>query len=78
VHPLDPIRLRDLTPAARREERRLRASELADGSCNLLDDSDRTASTGLHPRLLGVFSGVSEPIEATDIHISQRVTKDIR
>ncbi len=35
MHPLGPIRLRDLTPAARREERSLRASELADGSCNV-------------------------------------------
>jgi hypothetical protein len=29
VHPLDPIRLRDLSPAARREERLLRPAERA-------------------------------------------------
>jgi hypothetical protein len=40
VHPLDPIRLRDLTPAARREERRLRESELAATSGNLSNGSD--------------------------------------
>jgi hypothetical protein len=31
VHPLDPIRLRDLTPAARREERLLRLAERGGG-----------------------------------------------
>jgi hypothetical protein len=62
VHPLDSIRLRDLSPAARREERRLRESELAAPSGNLSNGSDRMFPTGLHPRLLGVFSGVSEPI----------------
>ena len=78
MHPLDPIRLRDLTPAARREERRLRESELAATSGNLSNGSDRMSPTGLHPRLVGVFLGVSERIEVTDTHVIQRVTKAIR
>ena len=77
MHPLDPIRLRDLTPAARREERRLRESELAAPSGNLSNGSDRMSPTGLHSRIVGVFLGVSEPIEAEDTHISHRVTKAI-
>lgn len=78
MHPLDPIRLRDLTPAARREERRLRESELAATSGNLSNGSDRMSPTALHPRLVGVFLGVSERIEATDTHLIQRVTNSIR
>jgi hypothetical protein len=78
VHPLDPIRLHDLTPAARREERRLRESELAATSGNLSKGSDRMSPRGLHPHLVGVFLGVSERIEATDTHVIQKVTKVIR
>lgn len=78
VHSLDPIRWRDLCPAARREERRLRESELAAPSGNLSNGSDRMSPTGLHPRLLGVFSGVQEPIEAENTHINHRGTKSIR
>jgi hypothetical protein len=77
VHPLDPIRLRHLSPAARREERRLRASELAATSGNLSTGSDRMSPTSLHPRLVGVLLGVLERIEATDTHVIQRVTKAI-
>ena len=78
MHPLDPIRLRDLTPAARREERRLRESELAATSGNLSNGSDRMSPTSVHPRLVGVFLGVSERIEATDNHVIQKITKAIR
>ena len=78
MHPLDPIRLRDLTPAARREERRLRESELAATSGNLSNGSDRMSPTRLHPRLVGVFLGVSEPTEAAYTHVIQKVMKVIR
>jgi len=78
VHPLDPIRLRDLSPTARREGRRLRESELAATSGTLSNGSDRMSPTGLRPRLAGVFLGVSERIEATDTHISHWVTKAFR
>lgn len=40
MNPLDPIRLRDFSPAACLEERRLRESELAATSGNLLNGSD--------------------------------------
>jgi hypothetical protein len=73
VHPLDPIRLRDLAPAARREERRLRESELAATLGSLSNGSDRMSPTGLHPRLVGVFLGVSERIEAIDTHANQGI-----
>jgi len=76
-HALDPIRLRDLTPAARREERRLRASELAARSGNLSNGSDRMSPTSLHPRLVGVLLGVSERIESTNTHTNQTVKKAI-
>lgn len=78
MHPLDPIRLRDLSPAARREERRLRESELAATSGNLSNGSDRMSPTSLHPRLVGVFVGVSERIGSTNIHANQTVKKAIR
>lgn len=58
--------------------RRLRESELAATSGNLSNGSSRMSPTGLHPRLVGVFLGVSERIEATDTHVIQKVTKVIR
>lgn len=78
MRPRDPIRLRGLSPAARREERRFRESALAATSGNLSTGSDRMSPRGLHPRLVGVFLGVSERIEAADIHLIHMVTKAIR
>ena len=57
MHPLDPIRLRDLSPAARREERRLRATKLADGSSNLSKRFDRLARRGIRYRPGGAEGG---------------------